>query len=551
MLQIIYKHHKKIIFLFILLMVFIQRGTTLFIDFYDVDEISDVLMTNEIVDGGKIYIDAIPARPFYFLYFYTVFMIFGSGNYFALHLATIFLIFATCFTLYKINRELFNEKAGYVAALLYAIFISALYEYYLAVHGEVVYNLPVALSFYSFILAEKKNRPYLYYTLAGIICGIAFLTKGHTILLLFFYGVYVVILKSYLTRSFWINVRDGLFILGGFCLTLLIFSATLLLLGVFENFYKFYILGAISYAIEGFTSMTWGAIIIKVTLKIVQNIAAQLPLWIFLIAYLIKLKWDFKKEPTHLILLTFFLISFSGIFLAGMRLYNHYFIQYLPALTLIAGYEVTLLIQQSVNKKRTLSIANILILLSSLYFGIWDYTNTFLAYYYPEKAFPQNHALIPRKSYKAISHWIKANSKPTDCIVQWGDCIEIYYYSERKPGMRFLWSSGYGILYDNLQKKSPKINKIFSQQQLKQKQSLPINKQWSFKTADDLQYSIIIDIDNPKKRPKYIIDTAPSNFRDFGKYPLSHLPILNDYIMKHYHYIKTVNQMKVYELKAN
>ncbi len=63
MLGVFYRQNKKAIFIIIILVAFFQRGSTLLVEFYDVDEITDVIMVSEIVDGGKAYVDAVPGSP--------------------------------------------------------------------------------------------------------------------------------------------------------------------------------------------------------------------------------------------------------------------------------------------------------------------------------------------------------------------------------------------------------------------------------------------------------------------------------------------------------
>ncbi len=572
MIHLLKSNKKTIIFIVIILIAFIQRGATLFVEFYDVDELTDVIMTSEIVEGGKLYIDAIPGRPVYFAFFYTIFKVFGSYNIIVLHFFTILWILATCYVIYRIARELFNETAGYFAALFYVIFVSGFFEYYLAVHGEIIYNLPVSLSFYFFILAEKKGKTFIHYFLAGVFAGISILTKGQTLLLPVYFFVYLIFVKSIVSKQLLTNLRRGVFIFSGFIGLSLIFIYIAYQMGVLDNFYTFYISGGIQYTFFGFSQVDLWDLIQKVSSKIGQNLLAQAPLWLFLIYYLIKVKRLRADETKHSMIVLFFGISFLGIFMGGSRLYNHYFLQYLPALCVIAGYGIVLFINDLSQRKKIIGFTNIIIYLSVIVYSTWNYTIAYNAHYniectkpfnhgvIPRKGYkrvsewikdnikcikPFNHGVIPRKEYKRVSEWIKANSRPTDRIVQWGDCIEIYYFSQRRPGMRFLWSTLYTKYFVASLNETPSITG-FSPEKLALRKKLSEEKQWSFKTQEDIEYSIIIDLDN--KKPRYIIDTAPSNFRGFGKYPLEKFYILSDYIKQKYQYKRTLDKMRIYEI---
>ncbi len=548
MLGMFYRQNKKAIFIMIILVAFFQRGSTLVVEFYDVDEITDVIMVSEIVDGGKAYVDAVPGRPFYFAFFYGVFKIFGSGNIIALHFITILWIIGTCYLLYKINTELFNEVAGYLAAFFYAVYVSSFFEYYLAVHGEIIYNLPVALAFYFFVLAHKNKRIKLNYFLAGLVSCIAFLTKGQTLFLFLFFGFYLVIVKTITTKTFWREIINGTLVFSGFIITLVIVSGIFYLLGTFDYAIKNYITKNVGYALLGFQSEELLSVIKKVLAKVGQNAVAQLPLWLLFPYYVYRLNKFSSKDSSRFMLVLFLGFSFVGVFLGGSRLYNHYFLQYLPALCLIAGYSLTLLMKSLLERRSWQWVVNVLLIAPIIFYPIWNYGNAYYSFYQPEKAYPLNHGVIPRKSYKKVSEWIKAHSLPEDRIVQWGECVEIYHFSMRRPGIRFLWSGGYVNMYKSmlLNRDNP-INKQYDPEKLLSKKSLPEKKQWTFKTPEDLQYTIILDLD--RKKPRYIIDTAPSHFRGF-KTPLKELPILFDYVNKYYIFVKVVNKMEIYELKS-
>ncbi len=542
---------KYLIFIVIVVVAVVQRGSVLFVEFYDVDEITDILMTSEIVDGGKPYIDAVPGRPIYFLLFYTVFKLFGNGNILALHTVSIIWVLLTSFSLYLINKRLFSNQAGYYSALFYGVFISVLFEHYLAVHGELVYNLPVSIAFLFFVLAETDYKPLIFYILSGIFAGISFLTKGQTILLMFYFGFYLLIVKSLLNRNLFKNIVNGLLVLSGFLITAILVSLIFYYYKIFDYFISFYIGGNIGYAVSGFQNIEILSLLKKVFFKVTQNAVCQLPLWVFAIYYLYKSRFLKSRVTKDYMLLFFLIFSFIGIFMGGSRLYNHYFMQYIPALCLLAGYGITLITDNIQMDRKKGFLIHLSILLPVIFFSAWNYTNAYFSHTNPQKAFPQNHAIIPRSPYKEVAQWIKENSQPEDRIVQWGDIIEIYYFAQRKPGLRFLWCSFYTNIYSGLAKPD-KINKIhYNPNLLRKKMKLPQNQQWTFKSWIDLQYTILLDFerDNPLyKRPLYIIDTSEARIRDFYA-PFKEYPVLYGYIIKYYKLIKTINRMDIYQLR--
>ena len=265
----IFEHRSKIfLFIFIVAIAFLQRGATLFVDFYDVDELNDVIMIAEMIDGGEAGVDALISRPVYFIFFYTIFKFFGTGNFFALHFATILWIIATCFVLYLINKELFSEKAGLLAAFFYVVFVSGFFEYYLAVHGEIILNLPLMLSLYFFVLAEKGNRIIFNYILSGLFIFISFLAKGHGLVLIPFYILYFLFLKPYVTKSkspIGSGVKILVYFVGGMVLIAIVsitFSFTILGFDLID-YIKVYFFGNLKYALEGFASLDFFQVVKK------------------------------------------------------------------------------------------------------------------------------------------------------------------------------------------------------------------------------------------------------------------------------------------------
>jgi len=49
-----------------------------------------------------------------------------------------------------------------------------------------------------------------------------------------------------------------------------------------------------------------------------------------------------------------------------------------------------------------------------------------------------------------------------------------------------------------------------------------------------------------KNRPKLIIDTAPQNFRQFGKYPISAIAPLQHFLNNNYHLVATLDRLAIY-----
>src|SRR5690349_24826135 len=81
------------------------------------------VVANEIVDGGRPYIDAVERKPPLLFWTYAaVFKIAGKYNWKALHIVALLWTLCAMGGLYVLSRELFDRDTGLVAALLYSVF---------------------------------------------------------------------------------------------------------------------------------------------------------------------------------------------------------------------------------------------------------------------------------------------------------------------------------------------------------------------------------------------------------------------------------------------
>src|SRR5438477_392918 len=87
------------------------------------DEETYSLVANEIVDGGRVYADAVERKPPLLFWTYAaVFEVAGKYNWKALHAVALLWTLGTMAGLYFMGKRLFDPFTGLVAALLYSVF---------------------------------------------------------------------------------------------------------------------------------------------------------------------------------------------------------------------------------------------------------------------------------------------------------------------------------------------------------------------------------------------------------------------------------------------
>src|SRR5499425_105168 len=102
------------------------------------------VVANEIVDGGRPYIDAVERKPPLLFWTYAlIFKIAGKFNWPALHFVALLWTLGAMAGLYVIGRELFDRNTGLIAALFYSVFQPWWTWKTLAFNGEMLMNLPI------------------------------------------------------------------------------------------------------------------------------------------------------------------------------------------------------------------------------------------------------------------------------------------------------------------------------------------------------------------------------------------------------------------------
>ncbi len=135
------------------------------------------VVANEIVDGGRRYVDAVERKPPLLFWTYAaIFEVAGKYNWKALHVAALVWTLGTMAGLYAIGRALFDRETGLIAALLYSIFQPWVRGLNLAFNGELLMNLPIVWGWViAFRPSSSRARPELVFS-GALLCA-AFLLK--------------------------------------------------------------------------------------------------------------------------------------------------------------------------------------------------------------------------------------------------------------------------------------------------------------------------------------------------------------------------------------
>jgi 4-amino-4-deoxy-L-arabinose transferase-like glycosyltransferase len=217
--------------------------------------------------------------------------------------------------------------------------------------------------------------------------------------------------------------------------------------------------------------------------------------------------WRARLEPTrdgdNDLDLWVWLASAVVSVMIGLRFFGHYYFQLVPPLCLLTAGALSR--GSRTVARLTLAVAAI----GALGFSAAGY---FL------------HPFGGEPSYKIAANYIEANSTPSDRVLVWGNVPEIYHFSNRLPATRFI---GTTTLLSNVHPGRPA-------KYAAPEESDPEAWKWFFE-------------DLGKRPPKFIVDTAPAKIRGAEYTPLDRFPRLKKLVDRHYHQVRTIDHLRVYE----
>jgi 4-amino-4-deoxy-L-arabinose transferase-like glycosyltransferase len=163
------------------------------------DEIVYSVVANEIVDGGRLYVDAVDRKPP--LLYWTYAAVFGSAgkfNWKALHVIALVWTLGTMAGLYVIGARLFDRGTGLIAALFYSVFQPWAEFRNLAFNGELLMNLPIVWA-WAIAFDRSSSRVRAELLAAGALLGAGFLLKQPAAIAAVPLGIYL-LFPSYRTN---------------------------------------------------------------------------------------------------------------------------------------------------------------------------------------------------------------------------------------------------------------------------------------------------------------------------------------------------------------
>ncbi len=531
--------------LLIILFAIAIRFPTFMTDFVNIDENEYSIAAQKILAGGLPYKDVLIYQPPVIYYIYTLgFWLTGGTHIWSAQMITLGFVAGTILALYALGKALTGSKrTGLAAALAYAAFsVTFLPQDMLAANCEILMMLPLTCSALTLFYADKKGSLGLY-LLTGILASLGFLSKYQGGVVVAAEGFYILVLSAIALRSFSIkkNVIPSVMLTIGFFIPI-----GLIALYLWRGNAGQQAIEALSYIFlyaKGPVQSDRLYVLIKFLARSALFILPALIMWWGAFAvigrYLKKLhKADtFAEQPYMVFMLLWFFISILPIIVGG-RIYFHYYFVILPPTAILFGMWWN---DRGYQMKKWAKV--LAIVWSIICVGGWTiYAST------------KPYRPLGRKDqWVHAARYMNSISKPDETLFIWGYCPQIYIQSGLPNATRFTTT-------DYLTGRSPMTAGL----EFDPKSPNPPST-WDKFLNDFIDPAgiVIFDTSNnifPKAweyleedftraLPTYIIDTVPSNYRRYGRYPIDMFPYLAETLKDNYEKIHSVKGFDIYRIK--
>ncbi len=483
--------------------ILIFRSPSLFYSVIDSDEAWYYSMAKILLRGGHLYRNAVDLKPPFILYYYQLGLTFYDSM-FVVHLLTIIWVMVTSLVIYNILKMTKHKNAAFCGAILYCLYSAAFWPKSTATNCEILMNLPISLAVFYFVKYLNNNK-YLYCFYAGLFVAFAALFKYQAILIVPAF-IITAVYKYHKEKSFTVLFKSGIIAGLGFIIPYFVILVYYYYAGIWDHA----IFWAWDYNYIFLKGFNWDYFWMKFIKVVPKFLLLWSFLWILIINNIRKMINEKDVDYFNILMVSAFLFSMIAIMVGG-KFFGHYFIQVVfPAVVLAAPelYKVLFFCTSNIFRVFIISIALLVPVIS-------------LGYAWSEGARTRKGNAIIYEISKFIINKTKLGEK----LFYWGHMPELFVYTKRIPASRFVTSNflvGKNT-YNNYSSSSYEIRM----------------KSWNM-----LKKYLITDLQANK--PKIIIDTAASNWRDFGYYKINKFPELMNYINEYYSKIAIIKSNDVY-----
>jgi len=476
----------------LLLVSAVVRSPTLWMHNFNVDEAIYSSMATQMLDGALYFRDVVDHKPPGIYYIYTaVFALFGPYNLTAIHFVLFVTVALTGLLICFIGRRLFHAvPPARVAGLLYVVVgATGPPMDFQAANAELFMNLPTVAALLLYLWARTPGRTRgasLGYFGAGLLLSCAALIKFQA-------GFVVLAIAAHLLWSGGPRVLPLLLGLAG-------------LLTPFGGHALLY------HAVGAWDAMWWGLTfnsryvgasplgfqLLRALLRSLIFLGLAFPLLLPAVAFGVRRR---VERLPWLFLVTWLLAAAAAVSIGG-RYFLHYYVQLGPPLALMGAHR---LLRWGEGRRWLLRLAAGVVALNAL---VWITVAALDGRLRPHEQWHFDR-------YAAVGRYVQQHTPASARIFVWGDSPNIYLWSRRRMGTRYLWVNYqvgrvWGTPYDEVDAPDPPSHLI----------------------AHETWRPLLQDLE--RNRPELIIDAAAGKLDEFDRLPLSRFPRVAAIVAAHY-----------------
>ena len=384
-----------------------------------------------ILNHGLPYRDVFDHKPPIVFYLNALALLFvpptATGIHIFLH-AYNFLTLIILFLLAKTYTE--SSTAGLWVAFIYAVFSSSPAIQGFTASTEMFLLLPLSMSLLFAVLAVQKRS--ILYSLSSGICGaLAFFTKQTAAFILVFICLYVLVslISRILSKN--LSKKTSVAILlgwgSGFLLVLLLIVGFYYYQGAFDEFLYWNLTHSLLYSKR--SSLSW-------ILSRVYSIGLQIVkgnFFIIFIGFVVSLFACFRRNLTGCFMLGFLLCSFLAT--VPGTVYDHYFAQLAPAVSMAGGWAVALCLSM-IPDLRLRKCAALLTAAAIIAVPVWAHSG----YYYKQSPIEFSRSFFrenPFPESEDLAEFLAERTSKEDTVFIIGSEPQIFLLSQRQSSTSF------------------------------------------------------------------------------------------------------------------
>ncbi len=351
----------------------------------------------------------------------------------ATHIGLALVNLVTIGLIYFLGRHRLGQFGGTAAAACYAVLSLMPHVLGTAAHATHFVALFAVAGTWMLLRSIDRQSPPLIFA-SGFLFGLAFLMKQPGAFFILF-GLFYLVIHDWRAR---IGLRSivlrGLRFLVGSAIPGVVTGLLLWRAGVFEKFWFW----TFRYATQYGSQVSIGEGLQLFAGHFFGVIGTAWPIWTLGLVGLIALVVDKTLRRSAGFLTAFAIFSALAV-CPGLYFRPHYFILFLPALSLISGAAAIAALNLVRTKRPTISFVVPLMLAACLAFPLWAERDFFF-----ELPLDQANVLIngtnPFPESIKIGDYIREHSDPADKIAVLGSEPQIYFYSKRLSATGYIYT---------------------------------------------------------------------------------------------------------------